>query len=136
MRILFLCLFTLGFLNSCANKNPTSSEINEMVFEENEEGEYDIIVLDSQYDYFLHAIAKPKNFHSESYYKARNSIFVTQWNARHSQPLHYDPNLYSINIDYNPQINYGYDFEYKLFNFFMFIEWKYDVNLDGRMNRY
>lgn len=136
MRILILCLFMLGFLTSCATQQPDTSATNEMSFEENDEGEYDIIVLDSQYEYFLHAIAKPKEFYSENYYKSRNQIFVNEWNSRHAQPMRFNPDLYEVHIDYRSQIDYGYEFEYKLFNFFKFIEWKYKVDLDRMTNRY
>lgn len=136
MRILFLCLFVIGIINSCATQYPQPSDEKELSFEENEEGEYDIIVFDSQYHYFLNSIAQPKEFHSESYYKTRNTFLVTEWNARHNQPMRYDPSLYEVSIDYNPQVDYGHDFEYKLFNFFMFIQWKYGISIDGKSNRY
>ena len=136
MRILFLCILIAGTFFSCGTKYPEPSADKEMSFEENEDGEYDIIVFDTQYDYFLNAIAHPMNFYSESYYKSRNIFLVSEWNRRHMQPSIYNPNLYEVSIDYNPQIDYGLEFEYKLYNFFMFIEWKYGVDLDGRVNRY
>lgn len=135
MRILFLCLLLLGFLTSCATQIPKNQTENELVFEENDEGEYQIIVLDTQYEYFLSAIAKPKNFHSENYYKNRNIFYVNEWNSRHNQAFQYDPNLYEVRIDYQPHIDYGLDFEYRLYNFFKFIEWKYNVDLDRKFNR-
>lgn len=130
MRILFLCLFVMGFFGTCATQKTSSVDKQELSFEENEEGEYDIIVFDNQYEYYLNAIAKPINYYSESYLKAKNIIYVNEWNSRHSQPMRYDPNLYEVNIDYRQQIEYGHEFEYKLFNFFKFIEWKYKVKLD------
>lgn len=136
MRILFLLLFSAIIFNSCGTKYPQPSEEKEMSFEENEEGEYDIIVFDGQYEYFLNTRAYPKEYYSESYYKNRNTFLVTEWNSRHMQPMRYDPNLYEVSIDYQPQIDYGLDFEYKLYNFFMFVEWKYGVDLDGRINRW
>lgn len=137
MRILFFCLFCLGILYSCATQNQTkSSEDKELTFEENEEGEYDIVVFDAQYNTFLNSVAYPMNYYSEAYYKNRNTFMVTEWNLRFNQPMRYDPNLYEVRIDYNSQIDYGYEFEYKLYNFFMFIEWKYGVDLDNRVNRF
>lgn len=135
MRILFLCIFVLGVLTSCATKIPQNQTNNELVFEENEEGDYEIIVLDTQYEYFLSAIAKPKNFHTENYYKNRNIIYVNEWNARHNRAFAFDSNLYEVYIDYKPQVDYGLEFEYRLFNFFKFIEWKYKVDLDRKFNR-
>ena len=125
-----------GLLFSCATKYPDPSTEKELNFEENEEGEYDIIVFDPQYDVFLKTRAFPKEYYSENYYKNRNQFLVTEWNLRHNQPMRYNPDLYEVSINYNPTIDYGLEFEYKLFNFFMFIEWKYGEDLDGRINRH
>ncbi|MXV37390.1 hypothetical protein GO491_01670 [Flavobacteriaceae bacterium Ap0902] len=131
MRILFCFIFFSFYACGVLNSN-TVTDKNELKFEETEDGEYDIIVLDGQYDYFLNAIAFPENFYSESYYKNKNIFLVNEWNYRHTQPMRYDPNLYEVSIDYSPHIDYGKTFEYKLYNFFKFIEWKYGVDLDGR----
>ena len=123
--------FLLISLFSCATQTKVQNEKeeNSLSFDKNEEDEYDIVVFDSQYDIFLNTIARPMNHYSEAYYKNKNQIFVNEWNYRHSQPFHYDPNLYAVRIDYNPQLDYGITLEYKLYNFFKFIEWKYKVKL-------
>ena len=115
---------------SCATTPSISDASNSLTFEKNEEDEYDIIVMDTQYDYFLKSMAKPMNFYSEEYYRNKNMQYVSEWNIRVSQPFRYDPNFYSMRIDYNPAVNYGLNLEYKLYNFFQFIKWKYKVNLD------
>ncbi len=135
MRI-FLCLLLLSFLSACANHPVSNSKEKETLeFEENDEGEYDIIVFDTQYETFLATRAYPMEYFSEPYYKSRNIFLVNEWNIRASNPLRYG-DLYESYINYNPNIDYGLKFEYKLFNFFMFVEWKYNVNLDGRIPQY
>ncbi len=106
-----------------------SKEESSLMLEKNDEDEYDIIVLDPQYETYLRSIAMPMNYYSEQYYKSRNEIYVTEWNLRHSQPFRYDPDFYAVSIDYNPRTDYGIKLEYKLYNFFQFINWKYKVNL-------
>ncbi|MDD3457995.1 MAG: DUF6146 family protein [Weeksellaceae bacterium] len=128
MKNIVLISVSLLFLCSCATNIASSKEsIDTLSFEKNEQDEYDIMVLDTGYDYFLKTMAKPENFHSEEFYKSRNGFYVNEWNIRHSQPQHYDPNFYSTYIDYNQSVAYGVHFEYKLYNFFKYIEWKYKI---------
>lgn len=121
--ILFVCCQTQA-------PAPTENKDQSLTFDKNEEDEYDLIVFDAQYDVFLMTIARPQNFYSENYYKMKNDQYVNVWNNRHAQPLRFDPDLYAVHINYDPKINYGINLEYKLYNFFKFIEWKYKVNLD------
>ena len=127
MKFIYL-IFAFCFLQlvSCSTQNQAinSDEINNLSFEPDENGEYDIIVLDPQYDIYLKTIARPESYYTESYYKSKNRIYSTIWNQRHLNPLSYNPNIYAVSINLNPNINYGLNFEYKLYNFFKFMEWK------------
>lgn len=134
MKKFFLLGSIFLLFNACSsNKHNINAESslkeNSLKFEPNNNGEYDIIVLDPQYDVYLKTIALPKDFYTKQYYKQRNRLYVTIWNQRHMQPFNYDPNLYAVSIDLDPRIDYGYEFEYKLFNFFKFIEYKYHVRI-------
>lgn len=128
-------IYLIGFFSLIWGCSPSATisqnqDTSSLSFEKNDEDEYDIIVLDTQYDMYLNSIAKPMNFYSEDYYRNKNIQYVEEWNNRVSQPHRYDPNFYSMRIDYNPTVNYGIKLEYKLYNFFQFIQWKYKVNLD------
>lgn len=127
-NLLYIMICCTIFVN-CATNLPPKTEENSLSFEKNDEDEYDIIVLDPQYESYLRSIARPMNFYSESYYKNRNQIYVNEWNLRHSQPFNYDPDFYALRIDYEPTMDYGINLEYKLYNFFEFIKWKYKVDL-------
>ena len=128
--ILFI-IATFSFISCTTNKleNEKSNTENKLTFEPNEDGEYDIIVFDPQYDVYLKSIARPKTYNTYDYYKTRNRLYTTIWNQRNMMPSVYDPNLYAVSIDLDPNVDYGLNFEYKLFNFFQFIEWKYRVRL-------
>ena len=132
MKFSILAILLTFFFVSCQTQAPapTENSDNSMTFEKNEEDEYDIVVFDSQYDVYLMSIARPEGYYSEQYYKMKNEQYVNVWNNRHAQPLRYDPDLYSVQIDYDPNTDYGLKLEYKLYNFFQFIEWKYKVNLN------
>lgn len=130
MKNLLYIIVCLLFFCGCSTNLPPIAESGGLSFEKNDKDEYDIIVLDPQYDMFLASIAKPMNYYSENYYKNKNQIYVTEWNIRHSQPFNYDPDFYAVRIDYDPKTDYGIKLEYKLYNFFEFIKWKYKVDLN------
>lgn len=134
MKKNFAILFFSFLFSNCAMQTAgpmpeKPKEENTLKLEKNDEDEYDIIVLDPQYETYLKSVAMPMNYYSEQYYKSKNQIYVTEWNIRHSQPFRYDPDFYAVSIDYNPATNYGINLEYKLYSFFQFINWKYKVNL-------
>lgn len=95
----------------------------------NEKTEYEIIIIEPGFDLWLHSIAKPEGYYSQSFLENRNQIYVLEWNARVAQPFNYDPNLYEMRIDYDPNIDYGYEVNYKLYNYFIYFQRKYDQRL-------
>ena len=116
---------------SCSPQNNTANNKENTTIkpEKNEDGEWDIEVLDSQYDYFLNAIAKPMNMYSESYLKNKNTFLVSEWNSYYFSGRY--RNVIESSIDYNPQENYGLKFEYKLYQVFAFVQWKYGLKMNG-----
>ena len=125
--ILGLFLFTLN----CSTQRNTSSEEGKAVLkpEKNEDGEWDIDVMDSQWNYFLNAIAKPMSMYSETTLKSRNITLVNEWNSYYFSGRY--RNVIESSIDYNPQENYGLKFEYKLYQVFAYVQWKYGLKLNG-----
>lgn len=133
MRI-FLCLIILMFFIGCNSTRQASAikqSKKELKINPNKEGEYEITVLDPGYEFFLKSKAYPINYFSKNYLASRNRRLVSNWNERYSQPQIYNPNIYEVYIDYNPSINYGLEFEWKLFNFFMFVEAQTGEKIDG-----
>jgi hypothetical protein len=64
--------------------------------------------------------------------EARNSVWVTGWSIRAQNPNRYAANIYESSIDYQPQINYGYEVNDTLFNYFLFAQRKYKINLSSK----
>lgn len=126
----FLVLATL--VVGCSTPRPQStSDTNHtsLKAQQNEEGEYDLEVLDSRFDYFMKAIARPMSMYSESYLKNRNQFLVTEWNSLYFAGRY--RNIIESSIDYDPNINYGLKYEYKLYQVFEFVRWKYGLRLNG-----
>lgn len=125
LPLLFLACST----NQTSQNTVPNKDENSLKFEPNEDGDYDIVVFDPQYDVYLKTVALPKEYYSKEYYEQKNRQYVMIWNQRHMQPFVYNPDLYAVSIDLDPSVDYGYEFEYKLFNFFRFIENKYRVRI-------
>lgn len=115
--------------SSPINKNLTEKE--EPVVIANDSLEYQIIIIDIGFNNFLNSVAKPEGFYSQQYLEARNRAWVVTWNQRAALPNRFNPNIYENIIDYQPTIDYGYEVNYKLFNYFLFAQQKYRMSLGG-----
>lgn len=99
---------------------------NDTVRIANDSLEYEIIIIDPGYSYFLNAVARPEGYHSLSYLENKNRFLITDYNNRVRSPQLYNPNIYEMEINYDPDINYGYDVNYKLYNYFVYLSQKYN----------
>lgn len=125
-----LILFGFLVINACTVRPQTASDTeNTIKPEKNEDGEWEIHVLDSQYDYFLNAIAKPMSMYSEDYLKNKNAFLVSEWNSYYFSGRY--RNIIESAIEYNPQENYGMTFNYRLYQVFAYVQWKYGLKLNG-----
>lgn len=134
-------LFTLILIiSSCGStkKAVNISEEEKMTFNQKEgdtiqiasdKTEYEIIIIEPGFNTWLISIAKPEGFYSQSYLENRNQLYVLEWNSRVLQPTQYDTNLYELRIDYDSNIDYGYEVNYKLFNYFIYFQRKYNERL-------
>lgn len=122
-------MLTVGLISCQPQKSANPQTDTVMKPEKNDDGEWDIEVLDTQYSYFLNAVAKPMNMYTESYLKNRNQILVNEWNAIFLSGRY--PNIVESTVDYDYNENYGLKFEYKLYQVFAFVSWKYGLRLNG-----
>lgn len=93
------------------------------------ETEYEIIIIEPGFHAWLNSMARPEGYYSQSFFESRNAIMVSNWNQRVLQPSLYDPGLYEMQIDYDPGIDYGYEVNYKLYNYFIYFQRKYNQRL-------
>lgn len=91
--------------------------------------EWEITVFDAEYENFVATRAQPKSMFTESSLKSRNTILVNEWNSRFYSGT--NPNFYEVAIDYDPKENYGLDFEYRMYQFFAYCNWKYGIRFTG-----
>ena len=125
--IIILSIIPLSFNAQSSPKN--EKEESAMKPEKNDDGEWELTVIDTQFDYFLNAIAKPINQYSESTLKSRNRMLVTEWNSYYTSGRY--RKVIESSIDYDPRENYGIKFEYKLYQVFAYVNWKYKLRMNG-----
>lgn len=102
---------------------------NDKNIKEIDESEFDIVIMDIGFYPWLNRIAQPKGYYSQSFMENRNYIFVLEWNRRVLEPRVFDPLLYELQIDYSPNIDYGYDVNYQLYNYFIYFQRRYNQRL-------
>lgn len=91
--------------------------------------DYEIIIIEPGFNVWLNSVAKPEGYYSQNFLENRNYIMVLEWNNRVMQPARFDPNLYELQINYANQIDYGYEVNYKLYNYFIYFQRKYNQRL-------
>lgn len=136
MLLLLIPLLILGCKSTQEGLDITSEEQEafrqtegESVVIANEETEYEIVIIDPGFYSWLVSFARPEGYYSQTFLENRNAIYVTNWNQRVLLPAQYDTRLYEWPIDYDPKIDYGYEVNYKLYNYFIYFQRKYNQRL-------
>lgn len=131
-HLFFLSIISIVFY-ACGSSPLNNPEIEkeEPVVIANDSLEYEVIIIDPGFTTFLYSIAQPEGFYSQKYMEARNRAWVFTWNQRAQNSFQFNPNIYENIIDYQPTIDYGYEVNYKLFNYFLFAQRKYKMSLGG-----
>ena len=125
-------LFIIGiFIWSCSSSpvKTANTTKEEPVVIANDSLEYEVIIIEPGFTTYLNSIARPMSYYSQNFLENRNRLYVTTWNYRARNLIQFNPNIYENVIDYNPNINYGLEVNYKLFNYFEFAQRKYRMKL-------
>lgn len=114
---------------STEEKAVFDSQEEDAVEIKDDETEYEIIIIEPGFNAWLQSIARPEGYYTQSFLENRNQIMVINWNQRVIQPQRFNPNLYELQINYDPHIDYGYEVNYKLYNYFIYFQRKYNQRL-------
>jgi len=132
-NIIYIAVTITFLIVSCGtqNKTVTAAEVQneEPVRIANDSLEYEVIIIDIGFYNYLNSIALPMNYYSQDFLETRNQFYVTEWNMRAQNPSRFNPNIYENIIDYQPNVNYGLEVNYKLFWYFQFAQRKYRMRL-------
>jgi hypothetical protein len=135
MKNLMYSILIIAAIVGCSSikterkKKETPSGIkNDTVRIANDSLEYEVIVIEPGFYAWL-ATQPPQGFYVQSSMEISNNFKVMEYNLRTINPMRYGPNLYPFSIDYDRNIDYGYEVNYLLFNYFLFFEQKYNQRL-------
>jgi len=136
--ILVICIFAYSCNTSkqvAKSDDTISITKQDTVIIANEELEYEVIIIEPGFNIWVETVAKPRNFYDQAYLESRNQILIAEWNNRVLQPHRYDTNLYEMQINYDPHIDYGYEVNYLIYNYFVYFQMKYKQRLSSFLPR-
>jgi len=132
-NVIYIMSIIIILIYSCGSPNKTVVNANNQkekpVRIANDSLEYEIIIIDIGFYFYLESIAKPMSYYSQSFLETRNKIYVTEWNNRARNLTRYNANIYENVIDYQLHIDYGLEVNYKLYQYFQFAQKKYKIRL-------
>lgn len=139
MYLLFICCVFI----SCNTPNKAvqnSKETLDMTEQDtvriaNDDIEYEIIIIEPGFNFWLASTARPEGYYSQEFMENRNWQYVIEWNNRVLQPHRYNTRLYEMRIDYDTGVDYGYEVNYKLYNYFIYFQLTYNQKLAGYVPR-
>ncbi|MDO6758814.1 DUF6146 family protein [Tamlana sp. 2_MG-2023] len=139
MKYILYFLLIVGFILSCKTSKPSTAskkdenlealKQNDTVTIANKEEEYEIIIIEPGFNYWVASQAQPRGFYSQTFLENRNQLYVIEWNQRVLQPQRYPPNLYELQINYDQGTDYGYEVNYLLYNYFIYFQLTYKQRL-------
>lgn len=124
-----LALVLLSLLASCAGGHrSTRSDMpvspNLVNGQNEEEEEYELIIIDPGFATWFVSNARPINYYSPSYYETWNQQYVSAWNDKVNQAANYNTANYPFEnrIEYNPSENYGVELNHELYWYFRYVQ--------------
>ncbi|WP_340113748.1 DUF6146 family protein [Maribellus mangrovi] len=121
MKQFLLILALIVFVAACSTQksavNVTKNDSSEGL---EDSTEYDVETFDLKFENWYDLNNKPSKYRSQQYYESWNHQYVTAWNAkcaRAGQDWHFEPV-----VGYDPNEDYGFDMNHKLFYYFMYVE--------------
>ncbi len=131
-KIFFLAVVFLVALCipvSAQNSEKPQNQPDTLNIAKNDSTEYELIIIDPGFQNWFITNARPKWYHADFYYELKNRMYVATWNSQVQQTMGRPPFEYYIN--YDPNINYGLELNYKLYWYFKYIESTYGIDLGG-----
>ena len=131
---LSVLIFSCGTGNTSMNSS-TSAETtkNDTIRIANDSLEYEIIIIEPGFQSWLIS-QPPRGFYGQARLEGKNRQFVVEYNNRVLQPNQFSRNLYTEQINYDPTIDYGYEVNYLLYNYFVYFQNKYNQKFTAGRN--
>ncbi len=117
--------------NANANsETAVAGAANDTVRIANDSLEYEVIIIDPGFNTWLASRAKQRGYYGQPYLENKNRLWVMEWNSRVLQSQRYG-NLYQMRVDYDSNIDYGYEVNYLIFNYMVYFQVTNNQKLGG-----
>ncbi len=120
-KILFW--FTILLLAaSCSSQKKLTKEKTKPVVEiaKKDSVEYKLETFDQRFESWYTMQNNRSQYRTQSYYEYWNRQYVAEWNIKAADPIR-NPFFETI-IGYDPNVNYGFKLNHKLFYYFQYVE--------------
>ncbi|WP_041567223.1 DUF6146 family protein [Nonlabens dokdonensis] len=136
MKKIILSILVIAAIIGCSSSRKDTNNIkrqktaiaNDTIRIANDSLEYEITIIEPGFQFWLSS-QPPRGYYAQSAMEITNNMRVIEYNLRVQNPLRYDPTLYPWRIAYDNKIDYGYEVNYMLHNYFLFFEQKYNQRL-------
>ena len=108
----------------------TATTANDTIRIANDSLEYEVIIIDPGFNTWLASRARPRGYYGQSYLENKNRFWVREWNSRTLDPMRWG-DMYQMRIDYDQNINYGYEVNYLLYNYLVYFQLSNNQRLGG-----
>ncbi|SRX56003.1 DUF6146 family protein [Aequorivita sp. CIP111184] len=130
---LSVLIYSCGTGNSAMNDSSSETVKNDTIRIANDSLEYEILIIEPGFESWLIS-QPPRGFYGQSLLESKNRLFVSEYNNRVLQPARYSRNLYTEQINYDSSVDYGYEVNYLLYNYFVYFQDKYNQKFIGARN--
>ncbi len=120
MKKLILWFIPVLFVFACSTQKGVikiESNSNDEIVDDSVE--YDLEALDAKFDSWYTMHNTPATYRSLSYYKNWNDQYVIVWNNKTTGTK---GTFFEPIVGYDPNIDYGFEFNHKLFYYFQYVE--------------
>lgn len=134
MRYIAVLMLAGLFIASCdgykstARKANATATANDTVRIANDSLDYEIVIIEPGFYNWL-VTQFPEDYYTLSFLENRNQFYVQEYNRRVINPNQYDSQLYLWQIDYQPNVKYGKQVNYLLYNWFVYFQKTYKQKL-------
>lgn len=118
MRNLIITVLLVAAFAACTTQKKIASVSIEDENIPQDSVKHELIVLDSGFESWLVSRAKPEWYYSQSYLESWNRQYVTAWNNKYRS----NARNFGTYIDYSPAEDYGKELNYRLYNYFQYVE--------------
>ena len=131
--LIYILIISLSIYSCNSSKEiNTASENDGMQIDTiriaNDSLEYEVLILEPGFDFWLNSRAKPRDFYDLGFLENKNRFWIQEYNRRARNLSGYG-NLYPQPINYEFNVDYGFEVNYLLYNYLLYFQEQYNQKL-------